>query len=170
MIRISISQAMAAIALVAGHLAALRAFAHGAELPSLLAGLLPLADAHGAALYLVARGDRTRRAGRRYGIIAFAAFTGLSLMVLLIASAVATDGVLDWVVTALDPVGEWLMTRGYGLRDLESPLFEWFVIPFLVGAVLSGPPLVLGSATGWLASRLGSLKGCTRSPERGVRT
>jgi hypothetical protein len=156
MSRFSISKAMQMIALIAGNLAALRALIldpHSVLL-NLLVGLLPLANSVIIGLYLLVRSHRPlRRTARGYGVIAFTAFTGLSLMILLVASASATDRVSDWVVTALDPVDHWLISSGYELHDLETPLFKIVVIPFLVGAVLSGPPLMLGLMSGWLANR-----------------
>jgi hypothetical protein len=158
--RFSISKAMLVVALVAGDFAAIRALdplAAGGDLAIVLVGILPLANIQVVGFWWIARryrmSLRRRMAGNSSGIIAFLAFTGLSLGILLAVCCIGAEGISKWLAMALNPVGTWLISLGYWSRGIDSPSFRLIVVPCLAGAILSGPPLLLGLAFGWLAGR-----------------
>jgi hypothetical protein len=159
--RFSIFKAMLVIALIAGNFAAVRALnpmpISPGILPLLLTGLVPLVDAQIIGLYVIARRYRfalrhRTGTGHGVGVFVFVIFNALALIILLAACVVAPEGVADQAGIFLDPFGRWLRSLGYGPSDFEAPFFQFFVIPSYVAAVLSGPPLLLGSIFGRLVN------------------
>jgi hypothetical protein len=160
--RISISKAMLVIAVVAANFAALRALDPQPVIPGiltlLLAGLLPLVNAQIIGLYLIVRRYRfrlNRRAPNGYGVgvFVFSIFNAFALTFLFILCLLAPDqlGVgLDYLFA---PVGALLLSMGYQPKEFNAPYFQFFVIPLIAAALLSGPALLLGYMVGWLTNR-----------------
>jgi hypothetical protein len=158
----SISRAMLVIALIAGNFAAVRALNPKPTvpgiLPLLLAGLLPLADAQIIGLYVIARRYRftlRRRTGIGYGagVLAFSVFNAVSLILLIAACVIAPEDIARPLDFLFGPIGKWLRSLGYTPQDFDAPRFTFFVIPSIVAAAMSGPPMVLGLLLGRWANR-----------------
>jgi len=151
--RLSISNSMLAIALVAGNLAATRVLLNRdsidqSVIPILLSGLLPLADAMILGLFLLVR-QRWTGTGYRVGILVFTAFNAFALTS-LIAVCVATPSTIeDALAIYFEPISKWSIWVGY---DFDSPFFVYLIFPLLTAIGLSGPPVVLGLLLGWLAN------------------
>jgi hypothetical protein len=158
--RFSISKAMAVIALLAANFAGLRAILTSTHYPDqvsfLLSGLLPLVDAQIIGLYLMAMRYRIslrRRIGktRGGGVPAFTAFSAWVFLILLPTCILVPSEVTLYVGTVLEPIVLLFHSLGFQSQDFEGPFFQFVVAPFLLGAVLSGPPLVLALTFGWLS-------------------
>jgi hypothetical protein len=153
---------MLVIAFIAGNFAAVRALNPGPVatgiLPLLLTGLLPLVDAQIIGLYVIARRYRfalRRRTGTGYGVgvLAFSVLNAASLIVLIAACVAAPASLERYLVTLLEPIGQWFRSLGYTPEDFEAPQFRFIVGPLFLGAAISGPPMVLGLLLGRWANR-----------------
>jgi hypothetical protein len=161
--RFSLSKAMAAVALIAVNFAAIRAcvpsrHGHSEAVGILVIGLLPLANAPIIAIFLLAL--RYRSALRDRSLLArvsitrgFAVASALALIVCITACVFAPDGVLQYLQFVLRPVGVFLQSLGLQDRVYSSELYQFISLPLLVGAAMSGPPLVLALIFGWFSSR-----------------
>jgi hypothetical protein len=158
--RFSIFMAMAAVALVAANLGVIRAFMpfSGVSWLLFLVGLLPLLDAQIIGVYCLI-GSRYRISLRRRAPqerIGFspilAVVNALALGIAIATCVTAPDGViayLDYCAQPLDPVLKSLqvdLTR-------DHPLAQFVLLPLVVGAILSGPPLLVALTISWVSSR-----------------
>jgi hypothetical protein len=160
--RFSIFHAMAVVGVVAANCAAIRAV-----MPSnggwdgfyiIVVGLLPLLDAQIIGLYLVISryGISLRRRTRqeRVGVAPpFVAANALALLAAITACVMAPAGVMPYLEFVLWPVEMCCRSMGFQNGDFDSPFFRFFGIPLLVGAALSGPPLMVALLVGWVSSR-----------------
>ena len=160
--RFSISIAMAVVALAAANCAVVRAvFPEGRVFDGfgiVVIGLLPLLDAQIIGLYLLASRYRIslrRRAPLEHGgaAPAFAAANALALVAVVTACAAAPAGVMPYLEYVLAPVDACLRSVGLEKVLYDSPWFRSFAIPTLVGAALSGPPLLLAFMLSWIWRR-----------------
>jgi hypothetical protein len=162
MSRFSISIAMAVIALAAANCAAFRALLPSVgtqKFPGILfIGLFPLANAQIVGLYLLASrcriSFRHRTPEERNGFApAFVALNTLMLLASVTACLVAESKLMDYLGFSLSPFGMLLRSLGLQQTDFESPFFQWTVVPICLGAVVSGPPLLVVLVLSWLLSR-----------------
>jgi hypothetical protein len=160
--RFSLSKAMAVVALVAVNFAAIRASmpSHGHWGPAsiFVIGLLPLANAPIIAIYLLALRYRSSLQHRSLHELVgtlrgFAVTSALALFLWITACLFAPDGVLQYLQFVLRPVYLIFRSLGFQDRDYSSELFQFISLPLLVGATMSGPPLVLALILGWFSSR-----------------
>ena len=160
--RFSIFHAMAVVGLVAANCAAIRAVMPGKGgwdvFNVIVVGLLPLLDAQIIGLYLVASryaiSLRRRTPQERIGVApAFSAANTLALLATLTACVFAPAGVMPYLEYVLWPAEMCFRAMGFQIDAFDSPLFGFFGIPLLVGAALSGPPLLLAFLVGWVLSR-----------------
>lgn len=122
---------------------------------SLLAGLLPLADAVLIASWRLAGrwrvSIRLRPRGERGGFDGwFAAVAGILLVGLLAASVGRPDSLKDYVDWAAIPLGRVLNDTGIELSN--DAVVYGVLTPFLF-VVISGPPLMLSPALAFALSR-----------------
>jgi len=159
--RISISKAMLVVAFVAAHLVLLRfliSTLQGGFHLTLLVGLLPLAEAQLIGLYLTAKRyrltlKRRNDSSRGINVIAFSAFNAIALILLGVAGFAAPQEVGRQSRVLFDPVSNWFRWLGYTHEDFAAPYFRLFVSPLILGAMMSGPPLLLSLTFGWLVGR-----------------
>jgi hypothetical protein len=160
--RFSISTAMSVVALAAANCAVIRAVFPGGRVWDgfgiVVVGLLPLLDAQVIGLYLLASRYRIalrRRAPQEHGgaAPAFAAANALALVAVATACAAAPAGVMPYLENVLAPVDACLRSVGLEKVLYDSPFFRSFAIPALVGAALSGPPLLLPLMLSWIWRR-----------------
>jgi hypothetical protein len=154
---------MTVVALVGVNFAAIRASMpsrHGHWEPAgvFVIGLLPLVNAPIIAIFLLAlryRSSLRRRSLHERVSIApgFAVASGLALIVWLAACFFAPEGVMQYLQFVLRPVDVLFRSMGFQDRDYSSEFFQFIPLPLLVGATMSGPPLVLALIFGWLSSR-----------------
>jgi hypothetical protein len=159
--RFSIFMAMAAVALVAANLAVIRAVVPVSEVswPLFLVGLLPLLDAQIIGVYclIVPRYRiwlRRRAPQERIGFApTFAAVNALALLIAIATCVMAADAVmacLEYVGEALVPFVE-SMHLGQEFENL--PIVQFVALPLFLGAILSGPPLLVTLTISWVSSR-----------------
>jgi hypothetical protein len=160
--RFSIFKAMAVVALAAVNFAAIRAVlpgrGHWEPNGIFLVGLLPLANAPIIAILLLAlryhSSLRRRPLEERVGMMpAFAVASALTLIVWITACVFAPEGVLQYLQFVLVRVDGFIRSLGFQDRDYSSEFFQFIPLPLLVGATMSGPPLVLALILGWFSSR-----------------
>jgi hypothetical protein len=153
---------MAVVALVAIDFAAIRAVIPGQgrweRVGIFLIGLLPLANALTIAIFLLALRYvsplRRRSLQARVGIMpGFAVASALALFVWITTCVFAPDGVMQYLQIVLLPIDSLFRSLGFQDRDYSSEFFQFFPVPLLVGATMSGPTLVLALLLGWLSSR-----------------
>jgi hypothetical protein len=155
--RFSISVAMAVVALAAANCAALRV-AYLDDSGVFLIGLLPLLNAQIIGLYyMIASGYRIslRRRRRREQVGFSPIFVAVNALALLVSITVCVlapavmIAYLGYVLGSLEP----FLALGLQPALYVSLLFREVVGLLLVGALMSGPPLVLGSIFSWVSSR-----------------
>ena len=160
--RISILEAMLIVVFVAAHLAVLRILISTLDGPgfllALLVGLLPLAEAQLIGLYLTAKRyrltlKRRNDSSRGINVIAFSAFNAIALILLGVAGFADPQKVGRQSRVLFDPVSNWFRWLGYTHEDFAAPYFRLFVSPLILGTMMSGPPLLLSLAFGWLVGR-----------------
>ena len=159
--RFRVFHAMAAVGLVAANCAAIRAV-----MPSnggwdgvgiIVVGLLPLLNAQIIGLWLVASryriALRRRTPQERVGVApAFVAANALVLVAAIMACVMSPAGVIPYLQYVLGPVEQLFRAMGFQNGDFDSPFFRFFGISLLVGAAMSGPPLLLAFLVGWVSS------------------
>jgi hypothetical protein len=159
--RFSIFHVMAVVGLVTTNCAAIRAVmpSNGGwnEFAVIFVGLLPLVDAEIIGLYLVATryriSLRRRTRQERVGVAtAFVATNALGLLAVITACVVAPAGVMPYLEFVLGPAEKCFRSIGFQNGDFDNPFFRFFGLPLLVGAALSGPPLLLALLIGWVSS------------------
>jgi hypothetical protein len=160
--RLAILKAMLFVAFIAAHLAVLRAlistFDGSGFLLALLVGLLPLAEAQLVGLCLTVRRyrftlKRRNAADRGMDAVAFSAFNAAALILLSVVGFAAPETFRRGFFAIAQPIQSWFRLLGYTHEDYAAPYFRLFVSPIILGAVMSGPQLLLGLAFGWLANR-----------------
>ena len=160
--RLSVSKAMLIVALAAAHLAVLRFLISTCNGPSfllaLLVGLLPLAEAQLIGLYLTARWycftlKRRDHASRGMSAVAFSAFNAILLILLIVISHAATEEIGRGFAAIVQPINDGFQWLGYTHEDFAAPYFRLFVSPLILGAMMSGPPLLLSLAFGCFVKR-----------------
>jgi hypothetical protein len=158
--RFSISKAMALVALIAMNCAAIRASmpgrrGHWERASIFVVGLLPLVNALIVAIYLLALRHRSSlRRQEQVGIIpGFAVTSALALIGLITVCVFVPDGVMQYLQFVLLPVDVFFRSLGFQDRDYSSEFFMFIPLPLLVGATMSGPPMVFALIFGWLSNR-----------------
>ena len=154
--RFSISVAMAVVALAAANCAALRV-AYLDDSGVFLIGLLPLLDAQIIGLYYLMasryRISLRRRRREQFGFAPFfVAVNALAFLVSItfcVLAPTVMTAYLGYVLASLEP----FLALGVQPALYVSLLFREVVGLLLVGALMSGPPLVLGSIFSWVSSR-----------------
>jgi hypothetical protein len=155
--RFSISVAMAVVALAAANCAALRV-AYLDDSGVFLIGLLPLLNAQIIGLYYLIGlryriSLRRRRQREQVGFAPiFVAANALALLVSITVCVLAPTvmiAYLRYVLGSLEP----FLALGVQPAPYVSLLFREVVGLLLVGALMSGPLLVLGSIFSWVSSR-----------------
>ena len=121
-------------------------------------GLLPLANAPiiGISRLVLRYRISLRRRSRdeRVGITpGFAVASALALTVWISACVFAPEGVMRYLEIALGPVDVFFRSLGFQDTDYSSRFFQFIPMPLLLGATMSGPPLLLALIFGWLCSR-----------------
>jgi hypothetical protein len=158
--RFSIFMAMAAVALVAANLGVMRALVPFSEVSWLLflVGLLPLIDAQIISVYCLI-GSRYRISLRRrapqerigFSPI-FAGVNALALGIAIVTCSTAPDGVMAYLEYCAQPLEPVLKSLQVDLT-WDHPLAQFVLLPLVVGAILSGPPLLVALTTSWVSSR-----------------
>jgi hypothetical protein len=161
--RFSISLAMALVALAAANCAAIRAAVPLAETTDssgiFLLGMLPLLNAQIIGLYywIASRyriSLRRRTPQERVGFApVFAAVNALTILALIAACYFAPDALMEYLQYMSVPLEQFFESLGFQPADYENPLFRFVAWPLLLGAVMSGPPLVFASMASGLSSR-----------------
>lgn len=160
--RFSISIAMAVVALVAVNCAILQAVVpfHGGwgGFGVVLVGLLPLLNAQIIGLCLVTSqyriSLRRRTQQERVGVApAFVAVNALALLATIVACVMAPAGVMPYLEYVLGPVEKLFRSMGFQGGDFDSPFFQLFALPLLLGAAMSGLQLLLALMVGRILSR-----------------
>jgi hypothetical protein len=161
-LRSSIFRAMAVVALVAVNLAVLPALGpfpldalYPDASPIFLVGLLPLINAQFVGLYcLTASRQRILRRRRaspmRIRLAAtFVAVNALALGIAIAASAIAPRRMMFYLGFVGDLIYE---TKSWRFIE-ELPFGQLVGTSLVLGAVMSGPPLIMTLTTSWLACR-----------------
>ncbi len=152
---------MLLIALVAINIAALRFLLPPSTMPfllwTLLAGLLPLADALIVSVYLVAlryRATLVRRSRQEPARFApaFAASCAVFLSASLAVCLCVPESYEYYPTWAAQPADHYLDRLGVSTRT-ETPLLRYALRPMFLGVLLSGPPLVMAAASACVLSR-----------------
>jgi hypothetical protein len=74
-------------------------------------------------------------------------------MLLIVISLIAMENVGRGFSAIFRPINDGFHWLGYTREDVAAPYFRLFMSPLILGAVMSGPPLLLNLVFGWLASR-----------------
>jgi hypothetical protein len=159
--RFSIFMAMAAVALVAANLGVVRAAVPVSEVSWLLflVGLLPLIDAQIIGVYcLIAPRYRIwlrRRAPQeRIGFApTFAAVNASALVIAIATCVMAPDAVLASLAYFGEALRPLVESMQLGQESENLPIVQFVELPLFLGAIMSGPLLMLALTISWVTSR-----------------
>jgi hypothetical protein len=159
--RFSIFMAMVAVALVAANLGVIRAVVPVSEVswPLFLVGLLPLLDAQIISVYcLIAPRYRIwlrRRAPQeRIGFApTFAAVNALALLMAIAICVMAEDAVMACLSCVGDALVPFVESMHLGQEFENLPIVQFVELPLFLGAIISGPLLMLALTISWVSSR-----------------
>jgi hypothetical protein len=163
MARFSILMAMAVVALVAANLGLARAVVPDVGTINnitwlFVVGLLPLVDAQIIGVYcLIAPRYRIwlrRRAPEEWIGFApiFTVLNGLALAIAIGICVMASDAAIGYLQYVGEPIGAFLESLPLEREIWHHPIVR-FVESSLVGAVMSGPPLIFALTMSWLSRR-----------------
>jgi hypothetical protein len=161
MVRIRVGGLMFLVGLVAINIASLRFLLPPSTMPfllwTLLAGLLPLADAFLVGAYAVVshyRASLVRRDPQQRARFApaFVVCCGIFLWATLAVCLCVPESYEYYPTWAAQPVDHYLAWLGVPTTT-ETPVLRYAIRPMFLGVILSGPPLVMAVASAFVLSR-----------------
>jgi hypothetical protein len=80
-------------------------------------------------------------------VVAFTAFNAIALLLLIVIGLTATEVIGPGFAAIVQPIRDGFHSLGYTHEDFTA------VLPLILGAMMSGPPLLLSLTFGWLGGR-----------------